>query len=912
MRRLRATASLAILLGLSASGQILDASFSGDGKITTDLGSAGGSGNAMLAAPGGGFFVAGESLDYAGGRFVLLKYMENGTLDTSFGSEGVVLAAFDVGPGKATAMALQPDGRIILAGTVSTGNDDDFAAARFMPDGSLDASFAVGGQLVVPIGTQHDRASGVALLTDGRIVMGGTTHNDPDADFAMVALLPDGTLDPAFGSDGIKVISIGAGYDAATALAVQADGRIVQVGYSYVGNYPEIAAIRLLDDGTLDATFSDEGILRADIGPYHDKAYAIALQSDGKLVLAGSTYSVNEDFVVIRCNTDGSLDAGFGANGVVHVGPTTQTAQAVYIGNDGRIYLSGNTYWGLSLHTPVVCLLPNGALDPSFSGNGHVIISFALGADEGRAVLVRPDGRVVVAGRAANDLRSSGEISVFQLGNNGLLDAQFGDAGRVTTTAKERMDEARAVAIQPDGRILLAGRSNDEGIGQMALVRHSWQGQRDVFFGNEGRVRLDIGAGDASANAVAVRSDGRILVAGYVGNGSDSDIALVGLLANGQRDAGFGSNGVITIALGGGDEVAHAIRLDPTGRMLIVGSAFNGTDNDLIVVRFAEDGTLDQGFGSGGWTSMDIGGDEDGFAMALQGDGRIVLAGSTVNGSGSGVLVARLEEDGSPDLAFGNAGVSVLDAGADEVARAVVIDAQQRIVVAGRSFDGDDEDVLVARFDPEGQPDAGFGIGGMVLIGDANSDESASSVLVRPDGVVMICGSAGVDGNEDVLLVRIQANGELDPTFFQDGFVTVGIGDGADRALAVALQPDGKLVVCGRAEVNGTDDFAVIRFNYASIVMDAGGPMREPAGLLISPNPCTERASAVFQMRSKDRVSLQLVDGLGAVVRSFLSGAHRAPGRCTEELDLSGLSAGCYTLVLRGERHSMHAEMVKH
>ncbi|MBK7383534.1 MAG: hypothetical protein IPI81_09380 [Flavobacteriales bacterium] len=900
------------LCGLYAQFSILDETFSGDGMITTDLGSNGGQGNAMVALPDGGFFVAGEAKSYEGSRFALLKYLENGTLDGSFGASGVALAPFAIGPSSATSMALQPDGRIVLAGTVWNGTDYDIAAARFLADGSLDPSFSNDGLVTITILAQDDRATGVVQLPDGRIVIGGTMHNGSDEDFATVCLMPDGSIDPTFGSSGIRILPIGSSYDIATALGVQPDGRILQAGYYSTGTYTSIAIARLFPDGTLDASFGDQGIVHADIGPYSEKAYAIALQSDGKVVVAGSTYSVNEDFVALRLNVDGSLDATFGNNGVANVGPTTQVAKAVCIGADGRIYLTGYAWWGLSPHTPVVCMLPNGVLDPSFSGNGHVIVSFALGSDEGRAIMVQPNGRVVVAGYAANDLRSTSEISLFRLGDNALPDPEFGTNGRVTTTAEERMDVAYALAIQPDGRTLLAGRSSTNGIGEMALVRHSGNGNRDVFFGTAGRVRLNIGIGDAGANALAVRPDGRILVGGYASNGNDRDIAIAGLLTNGVLDTTFGTGGMVIAAFGAGDDVAQAMRLDASGRLLVAGSSFIGSNEDMIIARSDEDGALDPTFGTGGWTGLDLGNDEIAYAMALQSDGRIIAAGSTGTVQDRSVLVVRLDADGALDPSFGDAGVAVLDMGTgDHVALAVVVDAQQRIVVTGRTSDGDNENVLIARLATDGTLDPTFGNGGWVSIGSPASDESANSILVRPDGTVLVCGYIRTDTIEDFLLVRVQPNGALDPGFFQDGLVTVDIGEGDDRAYAMALQQDGGLVVGGSAVVSGTDDFAIIRFAYPSIVMNADAVDAMTIPLSVAPDPCMDQATAVFDLPKEERITLQLLDARGVVVRVFLSNELRPQGRSVEELGLAGLAAGRYQLVLRSKEYGVGTGLIK-
>jgi uncharacterized delta-60 repeat protein len=227
----------------------------------------------------------------------LVRYNANGALDTGFGTGGKVKAP----PGSANAAALQRDGKILAAGAVPSGAATDFALARYNPNGTLDASFGTGGKVTTSIGPGNDSISGIGVQADGKIVVGGTTFNGTSEDFAVARYNANGSLDTTFGSGGKVTTSLGAFNDRANDLALQPDGKIVVVGNTFKSkDAAAFAVVRYNANGTLDPTFGTGGKVITAVGA-NDFAAAVAIQPDGKVLVAGNTSDlVHTDLALVR------------------------------------------------------------------------------------------------------------------------------------------------------------------------------------------------------------------------------------------------------------------------------------------------------------------------------------------------------------------------------------------------------------------------------------------------------------------------------------------------------------------------------------------------------------------------------------------------------------------------------------
>lgn len=387
----------------------------------------------------------------------------SGDLDPSFGSAGKVTTK-TVGP--LTSIVLQPDGRIVVAGQVGA----DFNVARYNSDGSLDPTFGIGGQITINLG-----AHALALQPDGKIVVAGagpSISNPFDvfrSDAALARYNPDGTLDATFGSGG-RVSTHFSDADAslnsdANALSLQPDGKIVAtvradaVPFFCLRDCSAkflFVLIRYNPDGSLDRAFGSVGTATLDLGPN-----ALALQPDGKFVVAGE---VGSDFAVARYNPDGNRDPTFASGGTVTTDfGATDFGNALTVEPDGKIVVVGESNaGGVSSHFALARYNPDGSLDPTFGSGGKVATVFS-GRDVANALALQRDGKFIVAGHTGilavpgDPLTVVGsDFAVARYNPDGSLDQTFGTGGKVTTDFGN-VDFANALALQPDGRILVAG-----------------------------------------------------------------------------------------------------------------------------------------------------------------------------------------------------------------------------------------------------------------------------------------------------------------------------------------------------------------------------------------------------------------------------------------------------------------------
>jgi len=392
---------------------------------------------------------------------------EAGDLDTSFGVGGKVITDFSGGNDEAQAVALQPDGKIVVAGNTTSNPATglvEFAVARYLPDGTLDTTFGDDGLVTTGFGVIFGLAQAVAVQPDGKIVAAGYIVDPPTgvSARALARYLPDGTLDTTFSGDG-KLTTDQAGQ--VFAILLQPDGKIVAAGGLVLARYHP--------DGTLDTTFGDDGQVTVDFG----EILAAALQPDGKIVAAGPVFNSSAgqyEFALARYLPDGTLDSTFDGDGRV----TTDVggsgfARAVALQADGKIVAAGSIAFDVApfhVDFALARYLPDGTLDTTFGGDGLVTTDFGGILSEAFDVALQPDGKIVAAGYAF--------FSVFALARylpDGTLDTTFGGDGLVTT-AFGAAGAAKGLVIQPqDGRLVAVGSSSatiGEGSLDFALARY--------------------------------------------------------------------------------------------------------------------------------------------------------------------------------------------------------------------------------------------------------------------------------------------------------------------------------------------------------------------------------------------------------------------------------------------------------
>jgi len=439
-------------------------------------------------------------------------------LDPSFSADGIAT----LGGSPFSGVAIQADGRIVAVGT----SNNDFIVARYNPDGTLDGSFDGDGIRTIEFGGT-DKAAGVAIDSAGRIVVVGTTS--VGTSFAAARLNTNGALDTMFNVTGLLLVDFG-GTDVANAVAISpVNGKIVIAG----GNGSDFALARINPlDGSLDGTFGVGGKQTVDAGAT-DAATAVAIQTDGRIVVAGTTGS---NFAVARLlAANGGLDTSFDTDGKLAFDlGGVDVPHGIAIQPDGAILVAGNNGGDMAV---VRLTGANGAFDNSFDGDGKRTVDIS-GADDVRAILLQADGRILLVGDTGSN---ASDTAVVRLTRTGALDATFNGTGKFSfdVTGAAFLDTGNAAVLTPQGRLIIAGQGGG-GLANGNLVRvaveledprniaigGSLNGQAALFTPNVGTGQYNVAAAASIAAFGSVTANVRTAVGDVNGDGVE-DTALV-------------------------------------------------------------------------------------------------------------------------------------------------------------------------------------------------------------------------------------------------------------------------------------------------------------------------------------------------------------------------------------------------
>jgi uncharacterized delta-60 repeat protein len=380
----------------------------------------------------GNIYIAGLSNENDG-DFAVIKLTPVGDLDPSFGANGKVVIDIS-GNSVDVARSLQLDniGNIYVAGSSYENYSSDFAVIKLDPNGVLVTSFGANGKVVIDIsGNSYDEGRSLQLDKLGNIYIAGFSNANGISDFAVIKLTPVGDLDPSFGANGKVVIDIsGNYYDDGYSLQLDNIGNIYVAGSSYANGISDFAVIKLDTNGDLDPSFGANGKVVIDIsGNYYDRGYSLQLDNIGNIYIAGLSNENDDDFAVIKLDTNGDLDPSFGAGGKVIIdfsGNSDDVARSLQLDDIGNIYVAGSSEVnGNRDDFAVIKLDTNGDLYPSFGANGKVIIDFSGNSgDEGYSLQLDKLGNIYVAG--SSYLNGSHDFAVIKLKPNGNLDNTFG------------------------------------------------------------------------------------------------------------------------------------------------------------------------------------------------------------------------------------------------------------------------------------------------------------------------------------------------------------------------------------------------------------------------------------------------------------------------------------------------------
>ena len=766
---------------------------------------------------------AGSDLNHPS-TFFLERVNSDGSVDTSFGTSGVVTTSLP-GVAFANSVIVQSNGEIVLGGTDEpdgTPATAQFALARYDGNGTLDTSFGTGGQVLsrVPGVTQLSASLALDPAT-GQIVAAGTgTYQDPahPSDSTYSAPLFDfarynatGTLDTTLNGTGYVYRELrGPGYDVnyfnTDALAVQGDGKIL-IGAHF---QEDLAVWRFDVNGTLDTTFGLGGMATTpfhyfDANDDYDDASVseMLVQPNGQVLLAGPRDSGGGDdrtWVLSRLNSDGSVDASFGTGGIVvpDIRSTDPNGLAepggLALQSDGKIVVGGvdPQYVGNTGPFIVKRLLPNGSPDPTFDSSD---LSYFTNFDSGYvgATAMAPDGSIVIAGNMNNDGGANYQsgIAVFRL---------QGDSTPAAAAAATLANPSGDLPGDPDPTFAFQGRT---------------------LFNDPSPVAIP-NALTTRVKATSVLPNGQILLAGSMGtvaNNGEGQFYLERLNSNGTLDSTFGTAGFVTTSIGP-NAFATSMLVLSNGQIILGGatddSATAPTNANFALVRYNANGASDTTFGNNGTVITDFPGNEEVDSLALSPSGQIVAAGAYFLYPDVGFDVARYNANGTLDTTLNGTGMlqyNLGQTGSNSFPAAVAVQSDSKIVVGSHT----NSEFALYRFNANGSIDTSFGnadtattAGTLIQSSVATStgavEGSVTKLAIQMDGKILAAGQTN-DLFQPFAMVRFNQDGSVDRGFANNGAVVisdpnalVGYNPVVYSLASLLLQPNGEIVLVGNEQ----------------------------------------------------------------------------------------------------------------
>jgi uncharacterized delta-60 repeat protein len=849
------------------------------------------------------------------------RFNADGTPDASYGRLGMTpIIGFQALDGNITvnsenapiAILSRPGGDHLFIGHSHVWQPfrrDSLVIYRFLADGTRDTEFGRLGRRTIglPMSEYGNEFLGASLMADGRIVLLSEEH--------VFRLTADLTLDTSFGTGGR--VPMDAMINAFSHV-VNADGSILIGGQAGSLNRPAVAKLRA--DGAWDTTFGTSG--RRAVVPTGMTGEGIVtdfMAVDGGYLVAVVGEKAGEfdrywGSAVVRIGAGGAIDASYGVNGAASFGENAE----VLLGwltrlPDGGVLVTGSSqeydpYEGFSVGDLYV-----GRLDAA----GHPVTSFGTGGlaridpagqgSFGRGARILADGRIVAFGWATRDAYDariwSHSALMAALTPQGETATSFGVQGLTLWDVGGQVTVTWAAHVLPDGRILTAGWAGDMGF----VARLNSDGTLDPSFGYDGRVPFGQYGGIWRPRQVGVLSNGDVVVGGFQPE-YDTALCFVARVPSESRPQHIN---VQTLYFERHVAFCDDMVVQPGDRVVMVGEGWNGQNWDATVVRVTEDHGWwmpDASFGAGtGQAFVHVEGWDYGFRLLRDPDGKLLVGGSTgwSNNPVTGdMLVARLNENGTPDISFGQNGAARVDAGGQDRVRGLAIDGQGRIVAAGHSriATNDPWKTVVARLHPNGTVDTSFGYEGIARPTTATEAQGWASwpmdAHVGGDGRPVIAGYTAASAEARYSVIRLTSGGLPDETFGSAGqTVLAAPGSTFDYGYRSALTPTGDLVVAGGAQLGSWTYYAAItRLSSVSATS-----VDEPAGIMASarlsafPNPATDGATALLELVEAGDVSLRLFDLLGREVRTLHEGI-LPTGPHAIGFRTGGLASGLYIL----------------
>ncbi len=501
-----------------------------------------------------------NGIDYG---FTISRFNADGTADISFSGDGIQITNLQGSNDVSTSIAIQNDGKIVAGGFTGDGNNNNFVIARYNTDGSADFNFSGDGLQITDIASTNDYCNSIIIQNDGKILALGTAINGGNYHVAAARYQTNGNIDNSFGLNGTLVDYLKQGSTFFTSSAIQKDGKIIAAGYSWNGVNYDFALARYNLNGSLDNTFSTDGLQMTDFGATDDKANAIAIQTDGKILLAGIS---NGNFALSRYNVDGSPDIFFDGDGIQTTDfGTNDFATSIVVQKDGKILTGG---------TMLVRYNADGSIDLSFNENGRI-------ASVSNSIALQSDGKIVTVS----------SFYVNRYNTDSSIDNTFGNWAGLqflfdSNNSGPSQWSAKSIAIQNNDKIIIGGTYGYDYRGlhdQFAVIRLNSDGTNDDTFNGGNAVNSGVNV-ISWGTSVLIQPDNKIIVGGYSYKGSSDDFTIARYNVNGSFDNTFGIDGIQTLMVSGSQDRIASIALGFNGLYAVGYGQFPG--NFGVVARF--------------------------------------------------------------------------------------------------------------------------------------------------------------------------------------------------------------------------------------------------------------------------------------------------------------------------------------
>lgn len=733
--------------------------------------------------------------DNVNSEYGLSRYFQNGTVDTTFGYRGVVHTTFPGTFAKGMDMVLQPDGKIILAGQ----NYSEYAMARYLTDGTLDSTFGLNGLVSVDVGGHPDEVRSVLLQPDGKILVSGESRVNLKRDFSIARFESNGDFDLTFGNQGKVIVSISpVGQEYCEGMALQPDGKIVAAGTVDLGSGDEFAVVRYNNDGSLDTTFGNSGIKIVAITNNRDYCTSVAIQSDGKIVLGGYTEYMVDSFetTLVRVLPDGSIDSLYGTAGISHpINTTYDYISKIITAPDDKLLVVKNNI--------IFRCLNNGSIDSTFGNSGLVthsyyefLLNLKLYPDSSIAVVgyhngswnnsvfvskMEPNGTIlfslvhdygypfdlfgyditvldndktVVLGNFTQSFGPEG-VALARYDSIGHLDLTFGVEGIARTNTSAIMYSFKR---QSDGKFIAGGRTSTTNFG---IMRFDSTGFSDPTFGVNGSVQTSFPTSfvPQGIRSVDLQSDGKIVVTGF-GSGSGpgtGGIATVRYLPNGTLDPTFSGDGISIENFSGTHSEGYDVKVQYDGKIIVAGSFLTSTNYALGILRLNSDGTIDNTFGVNGKIEITHPDGIQANDLLILPDHKILVTGSTLLFNDNAIVLLKYNENGTADATFGTLGTVITNLTSYNDNGAVILgQSDGKILIGANTLIG----IRVIRYNAGGSVDPTFGNVGVGSI-NVSIPSSCNSIAFQSDGKIMVGGGGDHSVHYYMLLARFDSSGVL-------------------------------------------------------------------------------------------------------------------------------------------------------